>query len=143
MEGKWRRIASFTDTDGPRAPLRSNFDDPEAFSEEECSQQDFVQRIVLVAGRPIIMCGTVGCSGSFSLSAVENEYEAGKKPATRQTCGRIFPCPNSRNVSPVKSRAVKCGFLERLTARSSGVQKCGGSHGGLHGISSDLERDAV
>ena len=38
--------------------------------------------------------------------------------------------------------SVKCGFLERLTARSSGVQKCGGSHGGLHGTSSDLERYA-
>ena len=38
--------------------------------------------------------------------------------------------------------SVKCGFLERLTARSSGVQKCGGRHGGLHGISSDLERYA-
>ena len=38
--------------------------------------------------------------------------------------------------------SVKCGFLKRLTARSSGVQKCGGSHGGLHGTSSDLERYA-
>ena len=37
---------------------------------------------------------------------------------------------------------VKCGFLERLTARSSSTKKCGGSHGGLHGISSDLERNA-
>ena len=104
MEGKRRRIASFDDTGGPRAPLRSNFDDPEAFSEEECSQQDVVQRMVPVAGRPIIMCGTFGCSGSCSLSAVEYGYEAGKKPATCQICGRIFPCPNSRNVSSVTSR---------------------------------------
>ena len=54
MEGKRRRIASFADTGGPRAPLRSNFDDPEgwdtSFSEEECSQQDVVQRMVPVAG---------------------------------------------------------------------------------------------
>ena len=104
MEGKRRRIVSSADTGGPRAPLRSNFDDPEAFSDEECSQQHVVQRMVPVAGRPIIMCGTFGCSGSCSLSAVENGYEAGK-PATCQTCGRTFlPCPNSRNVSPVTSR---------------------------------------
>ena len=37
---------------------------------------------------------------------------------------------------------VKCCFLERLTARSSGAKKCGGSHGGLHGISSDWVRNA-
>ena len=76
------------------------------FSEEECSQQDVVQHMVLVAGRPIIMCGTSGCSGSFSLSAVENGYEAGKKPATCQTCGRIFPRPNVTllNTSPAMSR---------------------------------------
>ena len=104
MEGKRRRIASFDDTGGPRAPLRSNFDDPEAFSEEECSQQEVVQHMVPVSGRPIIMCGTLGCSGSCSLSAVEYGYGAGKKPATCQICGRIFPCPNSRNVSPVTSR---------------------------------------
>ena len=104
MEGKRRRIASFDDTGGPRAPLQSNFDDPEAFSEEECAQQDVAQHMVPVSGRPIIMCGTLGCSGSCSLSAVEYGYGAGKKPATCQICGRIFPCPNSRNVSPVTSR---------------------------------------
>ena len=89
MEGKRRRIASFADTGGPRAPLRSYFDDPEgwdtSFSKEECSQQDVVQRMVPVAGRPITMCGTSGCSGSCSLSAMENGYEARKKPATCQT----------------------------------------------------------
>ena len=108
MEGKRRRTASFAGTGGPRAPLRSNFDDPEgwdtSFSEEECSQQDVVQHMVPVAGRPITMCGTSGCSGSCLLSAVENGYEAEKKPATCQTCGRIFPRPNNRNVSPVTSR---------------------------------------
>ena len=94
MEGKRRRIASFADTGGPRAPLRSNFDDPEGWdtsiSEEECSQQDVVQRMVPVAGRPIIMCCTSGCSGSFSLSAVESGYEAGKKPD--------FPAPERYTV---------------------------------------------
>ena len=71
MEGKKRRIASFADTGGPRAPLRSNFDDPEGWdtsvSEEGCSQRDVVHRMVPVAGRPIIMCGISGCSGSIRL----------------------------------------------------------------------------
>ena len=129
MEGKRRRIASFADTGGPRAPQRSNFDDPEgwdtSFSEEECSQQDVVQRMVPVAGRPIIMCGTSGCSGSCSLSAVENGYEAGKKPATCQTCGRIFPRPNSRNVSPVTSRRNR--NTSPAMSRRSSVVSCSDS----------------
>ena len=154
MEGKRRRIASFADTGGPRAPLRSNFDDPEgwdtSFSEEECSQQDVVQHMVPVAGRPIIMCGFSGCSGSCSLSAVENGYEAGKKPATCQTCGRIFPRPNaaetpsrrSRNTSPAMSRRSSVVSWSDSPRDQAGAKKCGGSHGGLHGISSDLERNA-
>ena len=76
MEVKRRRIASFDDTGGPRAPLRSNFDDPEAFFEEESSQQDVVQHMVPVSESPIIMCGTLGCSGSFPLSSVEYGYES-------------------------------------------------------------------
>ena len=94
---------------GGELPLSMTLVDPELhygqisttqkpFPQEECSQQDVVQHMVPVSGRPIIMCGTVGCSGSCSLSG------AGKKPATCQICGRIFPCPNSRNVSPVTSR---------------------------------------
>ena len=94
---------------GPRAPLRSNFDDPEAFSEEECSQQDVVQHMVPVAGSPIIMCGTFGCSGSCPVSVVEYGYQVGKKPATCRTCGKIFPRLNvsgikSRNASPTRSQ---------------------------------------
>ena len=49
MEGKRRKIASFADPGGPRAPLRSNFDDPEGWdtsgSEEECVQRDVVHRM--------------------------------------------------------------------------------------------------
>ena len=105
---------------GPRAPLRSNFDDPEAFSEEECSQQDVVQRMVPVAGRPIIMCGKSGCVGSCPLSVVEYGYKAGRKPATCQICGRIFPCPNSRNVSPVTSRRSR-NASPAISRRSSVV----------------------
>ena len=120
MEGKRRRIASFADTGGPRAPLRSNFDDAEAFSEEECSQQDVVQRMVPVACSPIIMCGTSGCSGSCSVSAVENGYVAGKKPATCQTCGKIFPCLNSWNASPVTCRRSR-NTSPAMSRRSSVV----------------------
>ena len=114
MEGKRRRIASFDDTGGPRAPLQSNFDDPEAFSEEECSQQDVVQHMVLVSGRPIIMCGTLGCSESCSLSAVEYGYGAGRKPATWGD----FPAPEhlwnqeSKRLSYQVSK-VKCIVLEQ------------------------------
>ena len=124
MEGNRRKIASFSDPGGPRAPQRSNFDDPEGWdtsgSEEECSQQDVVHRMAPVAGRPITMCGTSGCSGSCSLSAVENGYEAGKKPATCQTCGRIFPRPNSRNVSLVTSRRSR-NTSPAMSRRSSVV----------------------
>ena len=105
MEGKRREIASFADPGGPRAPLRSNFDDPEGWdtsgSEEECAQRDVVHRMALVAGRPVIKCGTSGCTGSCSLSVMENGYNAGKKPATCRTCGKIFPRPN---ISGIKSR---------------------------------------
>ena len=73
-----------------------------------------------VACRPIIMCGTSGCSGSCSLSAVENGYEAGKKPAICQTCGRIFPRPNGRNVSPVTSRSSR-NTSPAMSRRSSVV----------------------
>ena len=115
---------------GGELPLSRTLVDPElhygqistteAFSEEECSQQDAVQRMVPVAGSPIIMCGTSGCSGSCSVSAVENGYEAGKKPATCQTCEKIFPCPNSRNASPVTSRRSR-NTSPAMSRRSSVV----------------------
>ena len=55
-----------------------------------------------------------------------------------------FPAPERYSVKHLTCHVstVKCGFLERLTARSSGVHKCGDSHGGLHGTSSDVERNA-
>ena len=76
--------------------------------------------MVPVAGSPIIMCGTSGCSGSCPVSAVENGYEAWKKPATCQTCGKIFPCPNSRNASPVTSRRSR-NTSPAMSRRSSVV----------------------
>ena len=98
---------------GPKAPLRSNFDDPEGWdtsrSEEECAQWDVVHRMAPVDGRPIIKCGNSGCTGSCPLSVVEYGYQAGKEPATFRTCGKIFPRPNisgimSRNASPTRSQ---------------------------------------
>ena len=86
---------------GGELPLSMTLVDPELHYSQK---QDVAQHMVPVSGRPIIMCGPLGCSGSCSLSAVEYGYGAGKKPATCQICGRIFPCPNSRNVSPVTPR---------------------------------------
>ena len=110
MEGKRRKIASFVDLGGPSAPLRSNFDDPEGWdtsgSEEECAQRDVVHRTAPVAGRPIIKCGTSGCTGSCSLSVVENGYNAWKKPSTCGTCGKFFRARTSlesRVLSPHRS----------------------------------------
>ena len=55
------------------------------------------------------LCGTSGCTGSCPLSVVENGYNAGKKPATCRTCGKLFPRPNtsgikSRIASPTRSQ---------------------------------------
>ena len=122
MEGKRRKIASFADPGGPRAPLRSTFDDPEGWdtsgSEEECVHRDVVHRMAPVDDLPIIKCGNSGCTGSCPLSVVEYGYQAGKKPAPCRTCGKIFPRPNifwnqeSKRLSYQVSK-VKCGVLER------------------------------
>ena len=50
---------------GPRAPLRSNLDDPEEW-EISCSDGESVP----VACRPIIKCGTTGCTRSCPTSVV-------------------------------------------------------------------------
>ena len=122
-----------------------------------------------VACRPIIKCGKSGCTGSCPLwwnvgtklggSQLRAEPVGRRSRARMSLCQTSFPVKsdkkkgnNSRNVSCHVSTqpkhltchvsTVKCGFLERLTARSSGTKKCGCSHGGLHGVSSDLERNA-
>ena len=100
---------------GGELPLSRTLVDPELlygqisttqkpFLRRNAHSKDVVQRMVPVAGRPIIMCGTSGCSGSCSLSAVEIGYEAGKKPATCQTCGEDFP----------RTRTVGTALLSRL-----------------------------
>ena len=139
--GQEAEIASFANLGGPRAPLRSNFDDPEGWdtsgSEEECAQRDVVHRMAPVAGHPIMKCGISGCTGSCPLSVVENGYKAGK-PATCRTCGKTFPRPNvtlsdffpvksdkkkgnnSRNVSPATSRRSR-NTSPAMSRRSSVV----------------------
>ena len=105
LEGKRRRIASSADAGGPKAPLRSNFDDPVAFSEEECSQQDVVQRMVPVAGSPIITCGTSGCSGSCRVSAVEHGTKLGRSQPHVRPMGGFS-----------RARTVGTHLLSRLDA---------------------------
>ena len=79
-----------------------------------------------VAGRPIIKCGISGCTGSCSLSVVENGYKAGKKPATCITCGKTFPRPNisgikSRIASPTRSqKSSMLSWSEALCEQSRG-----------------------
>ena len=97
----------------PRVPLRSNLDDPEDWylpcSVDESVCWDEVPRTDLVACCPIIKCGKSGCTGSCPLSAVEYGYTAGKKPATRRTCGKTFPRPNVTlsDLLPAKSERKK------------------------------------
>ena len=143
MEGKRRRIASFADAGGPRAPLRSNFDDQKPFLRRNAHSKTLYNAwSLLLEGQSLcvvllVVLGLVRCL------RWKNGYEAGKKPVWED-----FPVPEqserlSCHVSTQpKLLTCKCGFLERLTARSSGVQKWGGSHGGLHGTSSDLGRYA-
>ena len=62
------------DPNGPRAPLRSNLDDPEEW-ERSCSDGesgcwDEAHRMDPVTCRPIIKCGTTGCTGSCPTSVV-------------------------------------------------------------------------
>ena len=76
------------------------------------------------------------CGGKWVRSWEETSYMSDR--------WEDFPAPERYFVKHLTCHVstVKCGFLERLTARSSGAKKCGGSHGGLHGISSDLERNS-
>ena len=41
-----------------------------------------------VACRPIIKCGTTGCTGSCPTSVVGHGYTAGKEPDTCEICGK-------------------------------------------------------
>ena len=53
-----------------------------------------VHRMAPAACRPVIKCGTFGCTGTCPLSVVECGYQPGKKPASCRTCGTTFPRPD-------------------------------------------------
>ena len=82
----------------PRASLRSNLDDPEEWelpcSDGESVCWDEAHRMEPVACRPIIKCGTTGCTGSCPKSVVGHGYTAVKEP---DTCGI---CVKTNWVSP-------------------------------------------
>ena len=149
MDGKKRKIANgsvgapqvaFVDPDGPRAPLRSNFDEPEGWdiscSDGGCVHRDEVFRMAPVAVLPDHQVST--------LSEVEYGYTAGKKPATCRTCGKMFPSPNnsgicSRNASLAMSQAVvgPCAPSEPVPF-SSGLDVTS-----LHAVTSGLSADSL
>ena len=115
MDGKSRKLESAKNVvstpivaAGPRAPLRSNLDDPEE-SELPCSDGESVcwdetQRMEPVACRPIIKCGTTGCTGSCPTSVAE------KEPDTCGICGKTNWV--SRKVLPGEQSAP-CGDVEK------------------------------
>ena len=78
---------------GPRAPLRSNLDDPEEW-ELSCSVGESVwwdeaHCTEPVACRSIIKCGTTSCTGSCPTSVVGHGCTAGKEPGTCETVGDL------------------------------------------------------
>ena len=85
------------DPNGPRAPLRSNLDDPEEWelpcSDGERGCWDEAHRMELVSRRPIIKCGTTGCTGSCPTSVVELGIHLGRSQLRsglvgKHSCGR-------------------------------------------------------
>ena len=98
---------------GPRAPLRSNLDDPEEW-ELPCSVGESVcwdeaHRAEPVACRLTIKCGTTGCTGSCPTSVVGHGYATGKEPDTCEICEKTFPRPNVTlsDFLPAKSERKK------------------------------------
>ena len=92
MDGKSRKLESAKGVvntpvvvAGPRAPMRSNLDDPEEWeipcSDGESVCWDEARRMELVACRPIIKCGTTGCTWSCPTSVVGHGYTAGQTRA--------------------------------------------------------------
>ena len=112
------------DPNGPRAPLRSNVDDPEEWelpcSDSESVCWDEAYRMELVACRPTIKCGTTGCTGSCPISVVGHRFSAGKKPAACGFCVKSDWV--SRNVLP-REQSAPLGDVEKeiLLEASSGL----------------------
>ena len=121
MDGKSRKLGSAKGVvnipicvAGPRAPLRSNLDDPEEW-ELPCSNGESVcwdeaHRTEPVACRPIIKCGTTGCTGSCPTPVVGHGYTAGKEPDTCGICGKTNWV--SRNVLP-REQSAPFGDVEK------------------------------
>ena len=112
---------------GPRAPLRSNLDDPEELelsrSVDESVCWDEAHRTEPVACCPIIKCGTTGCTGSSPLSVVEYGYTAGNEPATCENCRKTFPRSNVTPSDP--SPAVGDGIKSNRSRNySPSAQEC-------------------
>ena len=97
----------------PRVPLRSDLDDPEGWelpcSDGESACWDEVHRTELVACRPIIKCGTMGCAGSCLLSVAEYGYTVGTEPVTCGICVKTNWV--SRNVLP-REQSAPSGVVE-------------------------------
>ena len=137
MDGKSRKfdsIKSVVNTPigvaGPRAPLRSNLDDPEDW-ELPCSVGESVcwdeaHRTEPVACRSTIKCGTSGCTGSCPTSVEECWYTAGKKPSTCRTCQTSY-------MPKVTGKKETVGTFWRCCERS-----CTGGHIGPRGAGRDL-----
>ena len=137
IEGKRRKIASFADPGGHRAPLRSNLDDPEGSdtsgSEEEFVQRDGVHRMAPLAGRPIVKCGISGCAGSCPLSVVEMGTKLGRSQLHVGPVGRFFRARTSlesRVEAPLLPglKSQVCRFGAKRCVKSLGIkwkQYCG------------------
>ena len=121
MDGKSRKLDSATGVvntpicaAGPRAPLRSNLDDPEEWElpcdDGESVCWDEAHRTEPVACRPIIQCGTTGCTGSCPISVVGHGCTAGTEPDTCGICGK--PSWVSRNVLP-REQSAPSGDVEK------------------------------
>ena len=64
-------------------------------------------RVVPVLCRPVITCGKCGCAGSCLVAVVENGYKSGRRPASRDTCGRTYPRPNVSVADNMPARVDK------------------------------------
>ena len=118
MDGKSRKLESAKGAVNTpivvTAPLRSSLDDPEE-RELPCSDGESVcwdeaHIIKTVACRPIIKCGTTGCTESCPTSVVGHEYTTGKEPDTCGICGKTTWV--SRNLLP-RERSAPFGDVEK------------------------------
>ena len=143
------------DPNGPRAPLRSNFDDPDGWEPTESPGHHFsfptsvvgqtgeVHRMDPVACRPIIKCCETGCAVSCTPSEVVQGYQAGMETVTCKLCETTFPrsnvilsdfdsCQNACLAISRRPSWVSWSDLPRVQSAPSGedtaTQECAQSH---------------